>query len=274
MFGYVSANLKELTQEQKQRYNSVYCGVCRQIRQRSGQVARLSLSYDMTFLALLLMSLYEPEETAGKNACKLHPIEKRPWVDSVSIRYSADMNVALAYFNCLDNWQDDGSLPSKWMADQLKRECPAIAAAYPRQYAAIEDCIRQLSELERSNCPNPDEPANCFGQLMAELLVYEEDLWAPMLREMGMHLGRFIYLADAMDDFAKDVRRKKYNPFQAAQITDPNQQEQFLVLAMSRCTAAFEKLPLVQDKAILDNILYSGIWTHFRKKKHPKEAQS
>ena len=274
MFGYVSANIKELTQEQKQRYNSIYCGVCRQIRQRSGQVARLSLSYDMTFLALLLMSLYEPEETAGKNACRLHPIEKRPWVDNAHIGYSADMNVALAYFNCLDNWQDDGSLPSKWMAGQLKRECPAIAAAYPRQYAAIEDCIRQLSELERSNCPNPDEPANCFGQLMAELLVYEEDLWAPMLREMGMHLGRFIYLADAMDDFPKDVRRNKYNPFQAAQITDPSQQEQFLLLAMSRCTMAFEKLPLVQDKAILDNILYSGIWTHLRKKKHSKEAQS
>ena len=77
MFGYVNASLKELTQEQKLRYNTVYCGLCRNIRAVAGQVARLSLSYDMTFLALLLMSLYEPEETSGPNACKLHPIEKR-----------------------------------------------------------------------------------------------------------------------------------------------------------------------------------------------------
>ena len=96
MFGYVSASLKELTVEERKRYNAVYCGLCRNIRNRAGQMARLSLSYDMTFLALLLMSLYEPEETAGANACKLHPIEKRPWVDTDVSRYCADMNIALA----------------------------------------------------------------------------------------------------------------------------------------------------------------------------------
>ena len=94
MFGFVTANGKELTLEQKNRYNAVYCGICRQIRDRSGQLSRLGLSYDMAFLALLLMSLYEPEEISGQRSCMLHPVKPKPWVDNVYIRYAADMNGA------------------------------------------------------------------------------------------------------------------------------------------------------------------------------------
>ncbi|MBR4971897.1 MAG: hypothetical protein IKY59_02895 [Oscillospiraceae bacterium] len=270
MFGYVNASLKELTKEQRLRYNAVYCGLCRRIRIRAGQVARLSLRYDMTFLALLLMSLYEPEETSGPNACKLHPIEKRPWVDSPIIGYCADMNIALAYYNCLDKWNDDHSHWAKVMAKQLEPALAQIAVQWPRQCAAIQSSIAHLTELENSHCPNPDEPANCFGALMAQLLVYQTDLWAPTLEEMGMHLGRFIYLADAMADFIQDERREVYNPYVVAGIRDRQVQEQHLLMAMGRCTDHFEKLPLVQDKPILDNILYSGVWMKFPKNK--KEA--
>ena len=273
VFGYVSANLKELSDVQKNRYNAVYCGVCRRIREQAGQTARLCLSYDMTFLAMLHMSLYEPEEESGPNACALHPIHKRPWVDNEAVRYAADMNVALAYYNCLDDWQDDRSLTAKAMADKLSAYYPAIAETYPRQCAAIEGCIQTLSRLEAENCASPDEPAGCFGQLMGEILARQDDLWASALREMGMALGRFIYLADAAQDYEKDKKKNKYNPYIAAGIEDSAIWEEYLILAMGRCTAAFERLPLVQDKAILDNILYSGVWTHLRKKKE-KEAQT
>ena len=80
MFGYVTASGKELTAEEKKRYSAVYCGICRAIKERSSGLCRLSLSYDMAFLALLLMSLYEPEETGGKHACVIHP--GRPWTDN------------------------------------------------------------------------------------------------------------------------------------------------------------------------------------------------
>lgn len=264
MFGYVSISIKELSKPELERYNSVYCGICRRIREQASQTARLSLSYDMAFLALLLMSLYEPEEQSGPNACLLHPIKKRPWLDSEAIRYAADMNVALAYFNSMDDWQDDGSIPAKLMANKLEKSYPQIVQRYPRQCKAIEDCITQLNQLEKENCDNPDLVAGCFGALMAELLVYQEDLWAPSLREMGMALGRFIYLADAAIDYRKDLRKKKYNPYLAMGTgEDWARWEEYLVLAMSRCTDHYERLPLVQDKSLLDNILYSGVWTNF-----------
>ena len=271
MFGYVSASFQELSKDEHRRYRSVYCGICRAIAAQSSQLSRMNLSYDMTFLALLLMSLYEPEEQSGSKLCLVHPFRKCLWVDSPFVHYAADMNIALAYYQCMDDWNDDKSRAKKWMARHLSQFLPNIQAKYPRQCKAMEDCIRQLSLLEQERCPNPDEPANCFGALMAELLVYEEDLWAKDLRQMGMALGRFVYLADATADFVSDDRREKYNPYVAAGIRDPQQQEQHLLLAMGRCTHYFEKLPLVQDKALLNNILYSGVWTQFPTNK--KEAK-
>ena len=267
MFGYVTASMKELDKDMQHRYSAVYCGICRRIRIQSGNVARLGLSYDMAFLALLLMSLYEPQEQSGEKACILHPVKKRPWVDNDYIQYAADMNVALSYYNCLDDWKDDGKISAKLLAQQFGRHLPEIAARYPRQCSAIAECICRLSELEKAGCDNPDEPASCFGELMGQLLTYEEDLWAPTLRQMGFYLGRFIYLLDAALDYDKDEKKRKYNPYLAMGTgKDWPRWEEYLVLTMGRCTDAFEKLPLVQDKPLLDNILYSGVWVNKRRK--------
>ena len=101
----------------------------------------------------------------GKNSCALHPITRRDWLDNDYIRYAADMNVALAYYNCLDDWQDDGKRTAKWMAQAYESHLPDIEKRWPRQCQAIKRSIDTLSALEKENCPNPDEPAGAFGEL-------------------------------------------------------------------------------------------------------------
>ena len=275
MFGYVNISRKELEDSRQKRFNSVYCGVCRRIREQSGQLSRLGLRYDIAFLSTLLMSLYEPEEISGRNACHLHPITKRPWVDNEFIRYGADMNVALAYYKAQDDWQDDQKLSAKAMAGVFGKNMPRIEESYPRQCAAIAGCIADLSRLEQENCPSPDETANCFGRLMAELFVVREDFWSPTLRELGFHLGRFIYLLDAAVDFEKDKKHGKYNPYLAMGMENADwaRWEDYLVLTMAKCTESYERLPLVQDKDILDNVLYSGVWLHCKQGKKEVESQ-
>ena len=175
------------------------------------------------------------------------------------------MNVALAYYNCLDDWQDDGKRSAKTMANWLEDRLPAIEEKWPRQCAAIRESLEKLSALEKENCPNPDLPAGVFGELMGELLVFEEDLWAPTLRQMGHALGRVIYLMDAALDYDRDEKKGKYNPWRAmGRGKNPDSWEESLILTMGRCTAEFERLPLVQDKPLLDNILYSGLWVRYR----------
>ena len=269
MFGYVMANLKELEKTRRNRYSAVYCGICRGIRSQCSGICRLGLSYDMAFLSMLLMSLYEPEESGGKHACVLHP--GRSWTDNEYIRYGADMNVALAYYNLLDDYEDEGKLSAKLLCGSFGKELDRIQKTYPRQCKAIADGIHALNQLEKENCPNPDLPAGCFGQLMGEILVYREDLWAGCLRKMGDALGRFIYLADAAVDYRRDRKKKQYNPYLAMGMAENwDAWEQYLVLALHRCTDAYERLPLVQDKDILDNILYSGIWTQYRTRQRKK----
>ena len=93
---------------------------------------------------------------------------------------------------------------------------------------------------------------------------------------MGFFLGRFIYLADAAIDYRKDRKHGRYNPFAAmGSEENPNGWAQYLVLDMARCTECYERLPLVEDKGILDNILYSGIWLSYRRmrKESGKENQ-
>ena len=273
MFGYVVASMKELEKPLQERYKSVYCGICRQMRLRSSGASRLVLSYDMAFLALLHMSLYEPQERQGKNACFVHPLRPRPWVDNEYIRYAADMNVVLAYFNARDDWEDERRFASKWLMSALEEHCPRLRQQWPRQYEAVETCLAKLSSLEKEGCPNPDEPAAAFGQLMAELMVFREDMWAPTLRTMGDALGRFIYLTDAAMDYDQDEKKGCYNPFLASGGgRQPQLWKKYQLMAMGRCAEAFERLPLVQDKALLDNILYSGVWLHQGKKRKEGSA--
>ena len=135
MFGLVTANLPELSAEEKDRYTGVYCGICRRIKAQSSNLCRLGLRYDMAFLSLLLMSLYELEEEHGDRACKLHPLKPRPWTDCDAIRYAADMNVALAFYKFRDDRQDDKTLPpAGWRGSSplTRRPSPsAIPASAP-----------------------------------------------------------------------------------------------------------------------------------------------
>lgn len=268
MFGYVMASLSELTKAQRNRYSSVYCGICRNIRQISCNTARLGLSYDMAFLALLLMSLYEPEEKSGNHACTLHPF--RTFTENEYIRYAADMNVLLLYYKCLDDVADENKWTARKMAEMLSPATRDIAEKYPRQGTAIQTCLQALSVLEKENCADADAVASCFGALLAEVLVYRQDHWEETLRQLGYALGRFIYLADAAVDYQKDRKKNRYNPFLAMGAKEADF-EQHLVLAMGRCVKFYEHLPLVQDKEILDNILYSGVWIEYRRRRKGRQ---
>lgn len=267
MFGYITANQQELTGQQQVRYRSIYCGICRQLSNRWGSTARLVLRYDMAFLALLLMSLYEPREQQGSGSCIVHPVTRHPWVDNEYIRYAADMNVILAYYNCRDDWQDDGKVTALAGMKLLQGHMAQLEETWPRQCGAIRSCMARLSRLEGENCPNPDMSAACFGELMGQLLTFREDLWSPHLQQLGFHLGRFVYLMDAALDYSKDRKKGRYNPFLAmGQEEDWQRWEEYLILAMGKATESFEMLPLVQDKDLLDNILYSGVWTNRKRK--------
>lgn len=258
-----------MTEEQLQRYRGAYCGLCRCLGQRHGQLTRLSLTYDMTFLALFLGGMYEPEETAERFRCVVHPKGTHESIITSFTEYAADMNVLLAYLNCLDNWKDDRSVIALAESAVFRKGYRDAALRYPRQAEAIEREMKALEALEKAQCDRPDLPANCFGRLLGELFVVDErDHFADELRRFGFFLGKFIYLYDACMDYEEDKRRGSYNPLVLGlrgELTEESARE-LLTGYISSCVQIFDGLPIVQDSVIIKNILYSGVWQAFRKK--------
>ena len=264
MFGYVLANTDGLTPEERARYRACYCGLCRTIGSRFSQPVRLTLTYDMTFLVLLLGSLYEPEEQSGAGRCLPHPTKAHPYVTSAITDYAADMNVALAYYNLLDDWQDDKNPLAGLGVKALEPAWKQVERRWPRPCAAIRRFMELLSRMEQEDLQHPDAPARAFGDLMAELMVWQPDHWEPHLRALGADLGQFIYTLDAFLDLEKDLEKGRYNPFRAlAQQGALPDMKETLMMLIGECTMAFERLPLVQDVSILRNILYAGVWSRY-----------
>ena len=264
MFGYLTASAQVLTEEEQNRYRACYCGLCRSLKLRHGQLSRLTLNYDMTFLVLLLESLYEPEEESGSGACIAHPREKRAWWRSEITDYAADMNVARAYLNLMDDWKDDANLPALAEAAALKKAYREVCRLYPRQCEAMEASIRSLAELEKAHIEDADAAAAAFGSLLGSIFVCREDRWAEPLYHLGDALGRFIYLLDACMDLEKDTAHGSYNPFRRYYgLENEARFRSILKLFLADAVRAFGYLPLVEDAGLLKNILCLGLWTAF-----------
>ena len=259
MFGYVRANLNDLSEQEKKRYRAFYCGLCQSLGERHGQRGRMTLSFDMTFLTMFLGSLYEPEEKAGEMRCVPHPARPHPFVRTEITDYAADMTVALSYFKCLDDWQDDRKPAAKAGADLLSRCYDAVKERWPVQTAVMETSLRELSEVEKHRVESPDVAAGAFGKLMGGLFVMKDDYWRGALRAFGTSLGRFIYLADAACDYDKDRKSGSYNPV-VLMGRAPEDMRDMLMQTLGAASIAFESMPMLRDEHILRNVLYSGIW--------------
>lgn len=277
MFGYIAPNMAALNDDQKKRFRSVYCGLCHELYRRHGQRGCSTLSYDLTFLALLLNALYEPEEERGEECCLTHPLKKHVYVCSAPFAYAADMNVALAYHKCMDNWLDDKNVVSLSEARMLKRSYGRISESYPNQCRAIERWLDEIHQIESSNTPGIDAPVNSTGRMLGELFAYRNDMWSDSLRIMGDGIGRFIYFMDAYEDLPKDVKHHRFNPLKAYSGNSDFEAmcKDALTMMVADCTQEFEQLPIIQDADLLRNILYSGVWSKYVQiQKKKEEAQS
>lgn len=265
MFGFVTADLAQLSDDQRRRYKAFYCGLCRSLKQRHGSFARFTLTYDMTFLVMFLTSLYEPYLMQGEAPCPAHPLSPRQFFQSSISDYAADMNVALAYLNCLDDWHDEINAAALASAQALKGSYEKVCKTYPRQCGVIKECMARLKNIEDERISSPDAAAAAFGDLMAELFVMREDIWSNDLRRFGHSLGQFVYVMDACIDLKGDKRAYKYNPFVYlyGRLDERQRFRDILELLLADCVESFERLPMVQDADIIKNILCSGVWMKF-----------
>lgn len=280
MFGYITVYPKALSKQAQERYQAYYCGLCRSLG-RYGTAARLALSYDLAFVATLLSALYEPETAFCRGRCLPHPVRSRPRADNGFLDYAADMTVVLAYYNDLDNWQDDHSHASKRHADLLARHLPELRARWPRQCGEITRQLEALNALERAESHDLDALCGAFGALLGSVVACRDDEWRGVLEPLGRGLGGFIYLMDAYDDLEQDAKKGRYNALSSmAEQLFPQEFEQrcqeYLTQQMGLCAQSFALLPILKDTPegqILYNTIYSGVWSKYALVKKHREGR-
>lgn len=272
MFGYIICNRKALSKKEIARYQSYYCGLCKTLARKYGQLERLSLNYDTAFVALFLAALYEPQEHQWYGRCLIHPVKRKQIISNEFLDYAADMTIALTYHKCRDDWADEKKVSSRQYAHMIKKEYASVKDKYPRQCEKIEQSLWRLSIIEKSPDCTADDAINCSGEMLSEIFVYKEDFWSNCLRKFGYELGRFIYIMDAAMDYDQDLKKNNYNPL-IKMGKKPREAEQDLVMAIGNATEQFEKLPIIQDENLIRNILYAGVWQKYAAKFYVKEKK-
>ncbi len=276
MFGYVVVNKSELKFKEFDQYRRYYCGLCRRLKERYGRRGQISLSYDMTFLVLLLSGLYEPEEIRGSRRCPAHPWKKQEYIYNICTDYAADMGILLMYYKCMDDYRDEKKLFRKIYGERLLKANHTLQETYADKIREIETWMNRLKEQEAAEGAQLDDLADCFGQMLARVFSMKEDVWKEKLECIGYHLGKFIYILDGYDDLERDRKKGCFNPL-LGHVEEMSQPEAWLedVLRATIAPAAhaFEKLPVIKEAGILRNILYSGIWSRFLAVKERKEKK-
>lgn len=270
MFGIAVANLSCISDAEKVRYQSLYCGLCMSLKKQYGQAARASLSYELTFLAMLYASLYEPNENAGETHCIAHPSKKVPYAITDLTDYCAGLSVGLAYHKCLDDVADEKSTRGHIGSAALKSAYRKACKRLPEHMLVIDETMQAIRALEADPDASPDSTSIAFGEMLAFLVEcipgYYPDIWTPTLREFGLWLGRFILLMDAAVDIEDDRKAHAYNPFlMMSPSPTPEEMRDILSDPIGRACQAFERLPLVQDDHLMRSVLYSGVWQKFNR---------
>ncbi len=265
MFGYIVVHKPELKVREYEDYRASYCGLCRSLKKRHGRLGQMTLSFDMTFLALLLTGLYEPESKKGCGRCMAHPLRTHHYRQNLYYDYAADMNVLLTYYKCMDDWKDEGKLSRLFFARLLTGKMRRIKKTYPGKCERVQALLEGLGECEKENLQDIDKTAGFFGEIMAELFLYCDDHWKTILRRMGFYFGKFIYLLDAYEDIEEDRKKGRYNPLAGLYEKGEFEQDmaEILKMMMSETSRAFELLPILEDAEILRNILYAGVWGRY-----------
>ncbi len=263
MLGYVTIGKNHLSTENYQRYRAYYCGICKSIGRRCGQLSRMTLSYDAVFLAMILSALEPSDQVTAEEHCIIHPVEKRMVVKEAAVDYAADVMVILAYHKFLDDWKDEKSMLSLAGKTALRGAYRRLEQKYPEICGKVETALENLSRLEQENCGQTDLVAEAFADVMEPLFTgysaaVTNQQSRRVLGELGRCLGRWIYIIDALDDYEKDVEKNNYNPLRFRE-NHIEGLEDLLYNNLAEIVNAYDLLSIKANQEIIENILFMGL---------------
>ena len=213
MFGYVRTDIPYLYIKDERLYKAMYCGVCKGIAQVCGHSARMGLSYDVTFLSVIMHNIMGKDVKIEKQHCLTHCIRTKDMaeVDELTLQLGA-LNTLLVYYKYTDDIADGDRGRGKrlWFKQGFRRACKK----YPQIAKIVKTNLARQEEVEKSKTDSLDRAADATAEMLAEFSDYAlQDKATKATRNLFYSLGKWIYLIDALDDYDKDLKKGAYNPF-------------------------------------------------------------
>ncbi len=268
MFGYIRACKPEMRIKEFEMYKAVYCSLCKELGKAYGPFARLTLSYDFAFLAILNMSLKKDGCTLSKKMCTCNPLKKCQYLDDRSdLSMPAAAAMIMLYYKLLDNIDDEKGIKRigyRIVKGVYSSAHKKAAKQYPEIEYIFAEYIKGQKKLERENCQSADAAADPTAKALSAVfeICSDDDMEKRVLSRMGYCMGRYIYLLDAACDLLEDIKKDSYNPLKSY-AEDKDYLKNMIVPQLYICAAevakAMELLDIKKFKNILDNIIYLGL---------------
>jgi hypothetical protein len=286
MFGYVTPFKMEMKIKDYEKFKAYYCGLCNSIKSNYGNLPRLTLNYDMTFLAVLLDSLSEDKYNFTEFKCLMHPLKKRLMLNNnAALDYAAFCNTTLAYYKLMDDVQDNKSSKSKvfsmFLKNYLKKSKveDKVVMEYTKEKLLLLNTLEaSYNDLSQDEQLSIDELSHVFADLTGFIVsfYYKEATFKENLYWLGYNLGKWIYIIDAYDDLEKDMKDNSFNAINSLLNTEHLDFKSFSVLIKPRidfilvscaeqCLKYLNTLPLIKNEDILYNILELGLMEKMEK---------
>ena len=267
LFGYIQPKREELKIKEFELYKAVYCSLCKVLGKNYGFFARITLSYDFTFLSLLKLALKDGCNNIERKTCVYNPLKKCNFLKEPSndLDYPAAAAAILLYFKMLDNINDEKGLKKivfKLMATLYKPSYKKAKSKHQELSALVEDYILYQTKLENENCDNIDLIAEPTAKLLGNIFKSLDKSQENQLYHLGYNMGKWIYLTDCLADIEDDFKKKKFNPLLTCGNTKEyaeNRLRNVLDFCEVEAAKAFELLKIYKYKDILGNIIYLGL---------------
>ncbi len=267
MFGYVRINKMDLTFREYENYKGYYCGLCKYLKENHGEISRIGLNYDITFLIVILSAIYKPKTNIFEEVCLVSPFKRKKKLINEITEYAASMNVLLTYYKLEDNLLDDKGVKDILAYNLYKSKLKIAHEKYPHKSKIIKEQMKLLNELEKNKEYNIDKVSNTFGELMGEIFAYKKDKYEDDLRRIGFNIGKYIYILDAYEDLNEDYKKGRYNPF----MEYINKREELKIrvdrlisISLGLLASSIDRLNLQVNRGIIENIVYSGVYLRYK----------
>ena len=265
MLGYVRAYRPEMKFKDYDLYKGVYCSLCKAIGRRYGLLARLTLSYDFTFLAILRMAVREDKVHMCRSRCSFNTMKKCYDCSGGSrdIDYTADVSMITFYYKIKDNIADGGFF-KKLLCKMLMPYANHIFKKAKKDNPVIAEKLGDLMKkqaIAEKNGAGLDEAADASATMLAVMVSSDiECSDNEALKRLGYYLGRWVYITDAADDCEDDLKSGSFNPLKK-RYTSPDFKtycEEMLSLTVGEAINNLKKLKIYRFYDIINNVLIYG----------------